>query len=90
MVAMVFPNRMTHLKRTISAFVFAVVFISAGSVDLCHIAAMQVKPQERMFRAWDKNGDGILRRSEVPEGPRRIFDQVDKNHDGKLDITKRR
>jgi poly(3-hydroxybutyrate) depolymerase len=87
MVAMVFPNRMTHLKRTISAFVFAVVFISAGSVDLCHIAAMQVKPQERMFRAWDKNGDGILRRSEVPEGPRRIFDQVDKNHDGKVTLA---
>lgn len=49
--------------------------------------ATQVSPQERAFRAWDRNRDGMLERGEVPPGPRQIFDQVDRNKDGKISLT---
>ena len=37
----------------------------------------------RGFKNWDKNGDGFLVPLEVPEGPREIFNNVDRNKDGK-------
>ena len=49
--------------------------------------AMQISPQERAFRVWDKNRDGLLERSEVPPGPRRIFGKVDRNQDGKISLS---
>ena len=50
-------------------------------------SAMQGNPQERTFRAWDKNRDGMLEREEVPTGPRQIFDRVDRNQDGKITLA---
>lgn len=49
--------------------------------------AMQISPQERAFRAWDRNRDGVLERGEVPPGPRKIFDRVDGNRDGKITLA---
>ena len=49
--------------------------------------AVQLSPQERTFRKWDKNGDGVLLRSEVPEGLRRMFGRVDRNQDGKVTLA---
>jgi len=40
----------------------------------------------RGFKNWDKNGDGFLIPSEVPEGPRENFKNVDKNKDGKVTL----
>ncbi len=41
---------------------------------------------EKGFKGWDKNGDGFLIPSEVPEGPRKNFKNVDKNGDGKVNL----
>ena len=41
---------------------------------------------EKGFKGWDKNGDGFLVPSEVPEGPRKLFEKVDKNGDGKVSL----
>ena len=41
---------------------------------------------EKGFKGWDKNGDGFLVPSEVPEGPRKLFEKVDKNGDGKVTL----
>jgi len=41
---------------------------------------------EKGFKGWDKNGDGFLIPSEVPEGPRKNFKNVDKNGDGKVNF----
>ena len=40
----------------------------------------------RGFKNWDKNGDGFLVPLEVPEGPREIFNNVDRNKDGKVTL----
>ena len=40
----------------------------------------------RGFKNWDKNGDGYLIPSEVPEGPRENFKNVDRNKDGKVTL----
>ena len=40
----------------------------------------------RGFKNWDKNGDGFLIPSEVPEGPRENFNNVDRNKDGKVTL----
>ena len=41
---------------------------------------------EKGFKGWDKNGDGFLVPNEVPEGPRKLFEKVDKNGDGKVTL----
>ena len=40
----------------------------------------------RLLRRLDKNGDGKLVRSEVPRAMRRIFDRVDEDSDGEVDL----
>ena len=42
---------------------------------------------DRLFSNWDKNRDGVLVPSEVPEGPRKIFAAVDRNGDGKVTLS---
>ncbi|MAT10817.1 MAG: hypothetical protein CMM02_07395 [Rhodopirellula sp.] len=39
-----------------------------------------------IFKAWDRNGDGVLVLSEVPENLRRLFPTNDRNNDGKITI----
>jgi Ca2+-binding EF-hand superfamily protein len=36
-------------------------------------------------KRWDKNGDKLLERSEVPERWHVLFDRLDENKDGKID-----
>ncbi len=40
-----------------------------------------------MFKEWDKNGDGVLEKNEVPPGPRKIFEKKDANGDGKISMA---
>jgi poly(3-hydroxybutyrate) depolymerase len=46
----------------------------------------RVKESTAGFKKWDSNNDGFLVRQEVPEGPRKIFDQVDRDRDGKVTL----
>ncbi|MBA62800.1 MAG: hypothetical protein CMJ76_10600 [Planctomycetaceae bacterium] len=39
-----------------------------------------------IFKSWDKNGDGILVISEIPEELRRLFARNDLNKDGKITV----
>jgi Ca2+-binding EF-hand superfamily protein len=45
---------------------------------------MRTGPAE-FIKRFDKNGDGVLTRSEAPPFLAKIFDKVDTNQDGKLD-----
>ena len=75
------------MSRTILLYM-ALPFQFTGGIRMGPLAnATQVDPKERAFRAWDKNGDGILERTEVPTGPRRMFDRVDRNRDGKITLA---
>ena len=56
------------------------------SLPVLAISLTAVAQGERMFKSWDKNGDGFLEKSEIPGGPRKIFDQKDVNGDGKISI----
>ncbi len=42
------------------------------------------------FGSWDINKDGVLTREEVPPGPRRMFDRIDINGDGKVTFDEHR
>ena len=42
------------------------------------------------FGSWDVNKDGVLTREEVPPGPRRMFDRIDTNGDGKVTLDEHR
>ncbi len=66
---------------------FAVTWALVG-LFLCSSAQVvlaqktsQAKPDKR-FKMWDKNEDGKLQRSELPEAIRKHFDKVDRNKDG--------
>ena len=41
----------------------------------------------RLFRQWDRNGDGVLTRREVPANARRSFSKIDANKDGKVTLA---
>lgn len=47
-------------------------------------ALAQDRAAREQFEAWDKNGDGHLTPSELPEKPRRNFQRVDSNQDGMI------
>jgi len=47
-------------------------------------------PADRNFSAWDANRDGVLTRDEVPPGPRRLFDRIDSNGDGRVTLEEHR
>lgn len=54
-------------------------------------AAQQVNPpvvitEEDIIRHDDKNKDGKLSKDELPEGPRRNFERIDRNSDGFVDL----
>ena len=40
-----------------------------------------------IFKSWDKNGDGVLVISEIPESLRRLFSTNDRNKDGKITVS---
>ena len=40
----------------------------------------------RVFRQWDRNGDGVLTPREVPANARRLFSRIDANKDGKVTL----
>lgn len=70
-----------------AAFALLSVLMAESCANAQQAIAVQLSPQERTFRKWDKNGDSVLVRSEVPEGLRRIFDRVDRNRDGKVTLA---
>ena len=77
----------THMRRTILSFHTVTFLFIGGFLISADANATQVSPQERAFRAWDKNRDGVLERGEVPPGPRQIFDRVDSNRDGTITLA---
>ncbi|MGI9466369.1 MAG: hypothetical protein ACR2OA_04535 [Rubripirellula sp.] len=76
-----------HMRQTILCCLALSALLLGGLLIDPSANAMQVSPQERAFRTWDKNRDGLLERGEVPAGPRQIFDRVDKNRDGKITLA---
>jgi Ca2+-binding EF-hand superfamily protein len=42
---------------------------------------------EQLLKLWDKNKNGYVEKDEVPQAVQKVFDQLDKNGDGKLDQT---
>jgi poly(3-hydroxybutyrate) depolymerase len=57
--------------------------VAGGSVGLLQ-AAQAPAAATGNFQVWDRNGDGVLTRDEVPPGPRRLFERVDTNGDGQI------
>ncbi|MBI1903380.1 MAG: EF-hand domain-containing protein [Planctomycetia bacterium] len=72
----------------LSALLVAAAFTNAGS----SFSQDQQRPNQRerrpdparMVEQFDKNGDGLLGRDEVPERMKERFDQIDADKDGKL------
>lgn len=75
------------MRRTLLCCSILTLLVTAAFRPHHSAHAMQISPQERAFRVWDKNRDGLLERSEVPPGPRRIFGKVDRNQDGKISLA---
>lgn len=44
-------------------------------------------PGEAIFKDWDRNGDGVLEKNEIPAGPRKKFEEKDANGDGKITMA---
>ena len=40
---------------------------------------------EQLLKLWDKNKNGFVEKDELPQQVQAVFDQIDKNGDGKLD-----
>ena len=49
------------------------------------VSAQQRSP-EALFKQWDKNKDGKLTSSELPQNARRNFARVDTNKDGTISM----
>ena len=64
---------------------FPVTLVLVLTLGTLEIYAQNTGP-ERMFREWDKNGDGVLTKREVPQGVKGNFDRVDQNKDGKVTL----
>lgn len=75
------------MTKANAVFVLLAILIAESCGNPHQAIAVQLNPQERTFRKWDKNGDGVLLRSEVPEGLRRMFGRVDRNQDGKVTLA---
>ena len=63
-----------------------IIFLLICSGSLQALRADERAESTRGFKNWDKNGDGFLVPLEVPEGPREIFNNVDRNKDGKVTL----
>ena len=63
-----------------------IIFSLICSGSLQALRADERAESTRGFKNWDKNGDGFLVPLEVPEGPREIFNNVDRNKDGKVTL----
>lgn len=68
-----------------SVCVFVLVAIMFGGT--LSVSAEPPAPVDRNFSAWDANRDGVLTRDEVPPGPRRLFDRIDSNGDGRVTLA---
>ena len=77
---------MPTLTKLNAVFALLSILIAESCGNPQQAIAVQFSPQERTFRKWDKNGDGVLLRSEVPEGLRRMFGRVDRNQDGNVEV----
>ena len=75
---------MPKLTKTNAVFALLSILIAESNGNPHQVIAIQLNPQERTFRNWDKNRDGVLLRSEVPKGLRRMFGRVGRNQDGKV------
>ena len=67
--------------------------LAAGVVPLAMLSFWVCSPllgqdgPTRLFRQWDRNGDGVLTRGEVPANARRSFTRIDANQDGKVTLA---
>ena len=62
-----------------------VILAIATVFVFCGDSSGQTKALE-LFKSWDKNGDGFLVISEVPENLRKLFGRNDRNNDGKITV----
>lgn len=74
--------RLLIMKR--KQLIFTFLLITFGGTQV--VTADERAESSRGFKNWDKNGDGFLIPSEVPEGPRENFNNVDRNKDGKVTL----
>ena len=74
--------RLSIMKRKQLIITFSLIVFGGTQV----VTADERAESSRGFKNWDKNGDGFLIPSEVPEGPRENFNNVDRNKDGKVTL----
>lgn len=74
--------RLLIMKR--KQLIITFLLIAFGGIQV--VTADERAESSRGFKSWDKNGDGFLIPSEVPEGPRENFNNVDRNKDGKVTL----
>ncbi|OAI41622.1 hypothetical protein AYO40_02915 [Planctomycetaceae bacterium SCGC AG-212-D15] len=76
-----------------AALAWLVLTSGAGAADPAEkkkepgkaLAAFLKMTPDEVIKRFDKNGDGVLQKDELPPGLARAFERFDKNNDGKLD-----
>ena len=82
---MSFPfDRVRLLIMNRKQLIITFLLITFGGTQV--VTSDERAESSRGFKNWDKNGDGFLIPSEVPEGPRENFNNVDRNKDGKVTL----
>jgi len=92
------------MKKVIVLFVAAFLLMTGSNIIAVSFHDMDINKDgkldkkelddaaQKIFKVYDKNGDGYLDKSEFMalEGARSRFEELDTNHDGKLDMQELR
>ena len=58
--------------------------LTALAAGAALFAAVPSSAEDALFRAYDKNGDGVLTSGEISKNDSKVFEVLDKNGDGKI------
>jgi acetyl esterase/lipase len=76
------PHRRRRVRCAAGVLILAIFATTAMAAAAVSAAEVPDDRADRLWKRWDRNGDGRLTPEELPEGVRRNFDRVDRDGDG--------